>query len=166
MKIYQYLCLHIKMICRRFRFITLISFSDIRTRGICNVCLQKYRNNRICKKVAYFLRNLQTSRANNSRTLRFKNAKFSEQCFYQEPSIYQNFQNCIRVPLRENFISCAVLITIFLRSIFQQQGWMIYQSYHLVCQTASMADERRSNYLKVLLILNKIFRERIVALCN
>ena len=32
MKIYQYLLLHIKIICRRFRIITLFAFWDIRTR--------------------------------------------------------------------------------------------------------------------------------------
>ena len=39
------------------------------------------------KKLAYFLRNIQTSRVNNSRVLEFKNAKFSEYCFHMEPSI-------------------------------------------------------------------------------
>ena len=36
------------------------------------------------KKIAYFLRNLQTSRVNNSRILRIKNAKFSGYCFEHE----------------------------------------------------------------------------------
>ena len=39
------------------------------------------------KKVAYFLRKIQTSRINNSRILRFKNEKLSGYCFYMEPSI-------------------------------------------------------------------------------
>ena len=33
------------------------------------------------KKLAYFLRNLQTSRVKNSRILRIKNVKFSVYCF-------------------------------------------------------------------------------------
>ena len=44
---------------------------------IWKVYLQTFWNNRICWKSAYFLRNLQTSRINNSATLRIKNAKFS-----------------------------------------------------------------------------------------
>ena len=39
-------------------------------------CLQMYRNNSIREKLAYFLRKIQTSRANNSRSLRIQNAKF------------------------------------------------------------------------------------------
>ena len=102
MKIYQYLRLHMKMISRRFYIITLFTFWDIRTRGIWNVCLQTCRNNRICLKVVYFLRKTQTSRVNNSRILRFKNATFSECSFHIEPSILWKFQICISVPLKEN----------------------------------------------------------------
>ena len=39
------------------------------------------------KKLAFFLRNLQTSWANNSRILRIKNAKFSGYCFYMNTNI-------------------------------------------------------------------------------
>ena len=46
---------------------------DMRTWDMWKVCLQTFRNKRICKKLAYFLRNLQTSRANNSRILTIKN---------------------------------------------------------------------------------------------
>ena len=46
------------------------------------VCLQTFRNNRRCEKLAYFLRTLQTSGPNNSRILRIENAKFSGSCFY------------------------------------------------------------------------------------
>ena len=46
------------------------------------VCLQTFRNKRICWKLAYDLRNLQISQANNSRILRIVNAKFSGYCFY------------------------------------------------------------------------------------
>ena len=54
------------------------------------VCLQTFRNNRICKKLAYFLGNLQTSRANNSEILWIQHAKFSGHCFYMNISIYRN----------------------------------------------------------------------------
>ena len=48
MKIYRYLCLHIKIICRRFRIISPFTFRDIRTREIWTVSFQIYGNNRIC----------------------------------------------------------------------------------------------------------------------
>ena len=38
-------------------------------------------------KLAYFLRNLQISRANNSRSLRIQNAKFSGYCLYMNTNI-------------------------------------------------------------------------------
>ena len=46
------------------------------------VCLQTFRDNRIFLKFAYFLRNLQTSWANNLSVFRIKNAKFSGPCFH------------------------------------------------------------------------------------
>ena len=64
-----------------------LSLFDMRTWGMWKVCLQTFRNNRICWKLAYSLRNLQTSRANNSRILRIKNAKFSGYCFYMNTNI-------------------------------------------------------------------------------
>ena len=64
-----------------------------------NVCLQTYRNNRICKKVAYFLRKIQTLRVNNSIIPRTKNTKFSEYYFYLTMNLYGEFQICISVPL-------------------------------------------------------------------
>ena len=45
------------------------------------------------------LRNLQTLRANNSRTLRIENVKFSGHCFYMNINIYRDFQICISVLL-------------------------------------------------------------------
>ena len=45
------------------------------------------------------LKNLQTSRANNSRILRMKNANISGYCFYMNTSILADFQICIRAPL-------------------------------------------------------------------
>ena len=47
----------------------------------------------------FFLRNLQTSQANNSRILSIMNAKFSVYCFYMNTNIYGDFQTCISVPL-------------------------------------------------------------------
>ena len=43
-----YLYFHRKIICRRFCIITAITFWIMRTRDIWNLCLQRYRNNRIC----------------------------------------------------------------------------------------------------------------------
>ena len=52
--------------------------------------------------VVYFLGKIQTSRANNSRTLRIQNAKFSEYCVYMNTNIWRDFQICISVPLRKD----------------------------------------------------------------
>ena len=54
LKIYRYLCLHIKTICRRFRFITAFTFWGMHTRYIWNVCLETYRNNRMLKSSLLF----------------------------------------------------------------------------------------------------------------
>ena len=64
-----------------------------------NVCFQTLRRNRICKKLAYFLRNLQTSRANNLRVLGNKKAKLSGYYFRMNLNIYRNFQISISVLL-------------------------------------------------------------------
>ena len=53
-------------------------------------------------KLAYFLRNLQTSRANNSRVLRI--VKFSGYCFYINANIEEDFKICISVPLKHLYI--------------------------------------------------------------
>ena len=51
------------------------------------------------KKVACFLRKIKTSRVNNSRILRLKNAEFSGYNFYSNTNIYGDFQICISVAL-------------------------------------------------------------------
>ena len=56
----------------------------MRTWGMWKVCLQTFRGNKICSKLVYFLRDLQTSRANNPIITRIKNAKFSGYCFYTQ----------------------------------------------------------------------------------
>ena len=81
LKICQYLHLHMK-ICWRFHIKTPSTFWDMRTWDLWIVCLQTFRNNIICQKLAYFLRNLQFLRVNNSRILWIQNAKFSG-CFYE-----------------------------------------------------------------------------------
>ena len=68
-------------------------------------CLQTFRSNRICLKLAYFLRKLQTLRGNNSRIIRIKNAKFSRYCFHMNTNIYGDFQICISVNLKETYNS-------------------------------------------------------------
>ena len=71
------------------------------TQNMWKVCLQTFRNNWIREQLVYFLRNLQTSRAINSRILRIKNVKFSGYCFYMNTNILKDFQICISVPLRK-----------------------------------------------------------------
>ena len=72
-----YLCLHMKIICSRFQVKAHSTFWHM-----WNVCLQTFRNNRIPYKLAYFLRNLQTSQTFNLKILRTKNVKFSGYWFY------------------------------------------------------------------------------------
>ena len=50
-------------------------------------------------KISLFLMNLQTSRANNSRIVGIRNAKFSGCCFYINTKIQGDF--CIGVPIIE-----------------------------------------------------------------
>ena len=50
-------------------------------------------------KLDYFLRNLRTSRGNNSRILGIKNTKFSGSCFNMNTNIQRDFQICITLPL-------------------------------------------------------------------
>ena len=47
------------------------------------------------------VRNLQTSRTNNSRTLWTKNPKYSGYYFYMNTNIYRDFQVCISALLKE-----------------------------------------------------------------
>ena len=55
------------------------------------------------QKLAYFLRNLTTSRENNSRIIEIKNVKFSGYCFYMNTNVQEDFQICFSVPLiRDN----------------------------------------------------------------
>ena len=100
MKICQYLCLHMKIICWRFHVKIPFTFWVTRMWDMWNVCLQTFRDNKICWKLVYFLRNLQTLRANNSRILRIKNAKFSRYCFYMNTNIKGDFRIYFTVPLR------------------------------------------------------------------
>ena len=98
---------------QRFRIIIRpFIFWVIRTRNILNVCLQTYRNNGICLKVAYFLRKIQTLRVNNSTILRIKNAKFSGYCFHMNPNIQWNFQICVSVSLIRKIPVYAYLLLV------------------------------------------------------
>ena len=49
-------------------------------------------------------RHLQTSRANNSKTLKIENVKFSGYCFYMNTNIQKDFQICISLPLMKKNI--------------------------------------------------------------
>ena len=84
-----------KIVYWRFNINTLCTFWDRHTWDIWKACFQTIRNNRICLKLAYFLRNLQTSRANNSRILRTKNAKFSRHYFYMNTNITEIFKSVL-----------------------------------------------------------------------
>ena len=103
----------------------------MRTWDMWKVCLQTFRNNTVCQKLAYFLRNLQTSRANNSRVLRVKNAKFSRCCFYMNTNIYENFQVCISVPINMTVTqNIKRVLILFLRIMHRD-----FRSSHLESST-------------------------------
>ena len=101
-----------KIICWRFRIKTSFPFWDMRTWDMWKVCLQTFRNNRTCYKLAYFLWKLQTSQANNLRILWIQNAKFSGYCFCMNRNIYRDFQICISVPLI-SLGSCQFLLELW-----------------------------------------------------
>ena len=79
--------IHMIIICWRFHINAPFRFRDMRTWDMWKVCLQTFRNNRIRYKLAYFLRNLQTSRVNNLIILRIKNVKCAGYCFYMNTII-------------------------------------------------------------------------------
>ena len=62
---------------------------------------------------------MQTSRANNSRILRIKNAKFSVYCYYINTNILGDFQICISVPLSYFALNSrfSFLLTIFFNNL-------------------------------------------------
>ena len=68
---------------------------DMLTWDMWTACLKTFRSNRICKKSAYFLRNSQTSRENNSGILRIKDAKLSGYCFYMSADMKGDFQSAL-----------------------------------------------------------------------
>ena len=105
MKMQSHHRLQTKVIWRRFRIITTFTSWDIRTRDTRNFCLQTLRKNKICWKIVYFLRKIQTSQVNKAGNLRIKIEKFSENCFYMNPNIYSNFQICINVTLTRHLLS-------------------------------------------------------------
>ena len=117
MKIWQYLRFQMKIICSRSHIKISFTFWDMRTWDTWKFCLLTFRNNRICEKLAYFLRNLQTSRANISRILRIKNAEFSGYCLYMNTDIKGDFQICISVLLKRQLKSGSLNIA-FAKSWF------------------------------------------------
>ena len=94
MKILQYIRLHIKNSITQIAHLN--TFHPLRYAPlICVKCLftniQKQQNT---LKAAYFLRKIQTSRANNSRILRIQNAKFSY-CFYMKQTYGEIFKSAL-----------------------------------------------------------------------
>ena len=78
-------------------------------------------------KLLNFLRNLQTSQANNSIILRIKNAKFSGYCYYMNPNLHYCIFKCsqIFVSYRKIFTSvsfiCCILF-IYSEGLFHQNN--------------------------------------------
>ena len=76
--------------------------------------IQKHQN---MLKIGLLFKKLQTSRADNSRILRFTNAKFLGYCFYMNTKIQVDFQICISVPLPV----IPLVLTLLSRNSFQQK---------------------------------------------
>ena len=89
-----------KIIYWRFHIKGPFTFWDMRAWDMWKVCLQTFWDNRICSILAYFLTNLQTLLANNSRILSIKNAKLSGYCFYMNTNIWR-FSNLHWLPLEK-----------------------------------------------------------------
>ena len=70
-------------------------FWDMRKWDMRKVCLQTLRNNRIRLKLGYFLRNVQTSRANNSRVLRIKKWNFQGIGFISTQTYWTIFKSAL-----------------------------------------------------------------------
>ena len=103
------ICLGMKIIRGRFHIKTPFTFSDMHSWDMWQVSTQTFRNNRIRKRLAYFLRNLHTSWANISRILSIKKANFWEYCFYKNTNIQADFPVCISVPLKIQLTSLHTL---------------------------------------------------------
>ena len=81
LKICQYLRFHMKIILKISRSNILLLF-EIFTHEKCEKFVCKHSETiEYVEKLAYFQRNLQTSRVNNSGMIQIKNAKFSWYCF-------------------------------------------------------------------------------------
>ena len=99
LKISIYVRAHIKGIPCKFCILNPKSFRVIYPLSLQNICLQTYRNNRIGKKLTYFLRKMQIVRVNNSIIFRIRKTKFSGNYFYIKKNKQGDFQINISVPL-------------------------------------------------------------------
>ena len=84
-----------KITCRKYHIKTRFMFWDMRKWDMRKVCLQTLRNNRIRLKLGYFLRNVQTSRANNSRVLRIKKWNFQGIGFISTQTYWTIFKSAL-----------------------------------------------------------------------
>ena len=95
MKFYWHLRLHIKLICRRFCIIRPLTF-EMHPSEMYEMFVYKHTETiEYVKKVACFLRKLQTLRVHNSRILRIKNPKFSGYSFNMKRNVQWDFQICV-----------------------------------------------------------------------
>ena len=111
MKICQYLCLHIKVIRRRFRIKTfyVLRYAHVTYVQSLLTNIQKQQNT---LKIRPLLRDLQTLRASNSKILWIKKAKLSRYCivFIWTETNREIFQICISVPLQFVIFKTAKLL--------------------------------------------------------
>ena len=111
LKISLYIRLYTNIIYRRFHILTLFTFWDMCTWDMWNVCLQVYGNNML--KISLLFNSLQTSRINNSKMLRIRNAKFAGYCFIWTQSFRQGFKSALvylQISLKQTNILTAILL--------------------------------------------------------
>ena len=95
MKICHYHTFNIKIIYWRFHIKSCFTFWDIRTWDMSKVCLQTFRNNRVCSKLAYFLRNLLNSWKILWEFMGFRIWNFQSIFFIWTQTQYRDYQICI-----------------------------------------------------------------------
>ena len=91
-----------KIICCEYFTLKYLLLFEICAREL----YKKFDDKHSEKILAYFLRNLQTLWAHNSRIHRIKNAKFSGYCFDMNINILEDFQICISIPLMKVTMIC------------------------------------------------------------
>ena len=128
LEICQYLRLCMEKYVEDFTLKHLLLF-EISTREISGRFVYKHSETiEYVKNWPTFKKNLQISRANNSRVLRIKNSKFWEYCFYLNTNIQGDYQICISVPKAYciNVVLDGMLIYLNRRYLFKNKIYFYF----------------------------------------